>query len=166
MKAALLEHLAACERIVRDGDELVPAWRVITAEGNYLIFTRFDHEKPGQAEHVMHMMRRFMVWRKAFGFILGIEVWLGGQKTRQGEEAIFVLGLSHETPAAAVMRRLRRQAAVVELGAEEWVPAEQIDPTFFDVLPGRVEVLADGEAEELARIFGENGELSAALSRS
>jgi hypothetical protein len=73
MTAALLEHLAACERIVRDGEEIVPASRIITAKGSHVIFTRFDHDKPGQPERAMHLMRRFMVWRQAGGFVLEME---------------------------------------------------------------------------------------------
>ena len=166
MREVLLRHLASSEQIVRDGEEIVPAWRVLTAEGSHLIFTRFDHDKPKQVERVMHLMRRFMVWRQALGFVLAMEVWLGAEKTRQGEEAIFVLGVAHNAPAAGVMRRLRRREGAVELAPAEWVPTDQIDPAFFDVLPGRVETLAEGEAEELARIFGEAGELPAVFARS
>jgi hypothetical protein len=38
---------------------------------------------------------------------------------------------------------------------------DQMDATFLDMLPGRVEELEPGEAKELDRIFSETGELAA-----
>ena len=38
----MLEQLAVGRRIVEDGEEVVPAWRITTPEGTFLIFTRFD----------------------------------------------------------------------------------------------------------------------------
>ena len=44
----MLEQLAAARRIVEDGHEMVPAWRIATAEGTFLILTRFDTDKDEQ----------------------------------------------------------------------------------------------------------------------
>ena len=38
----MLEQLAGARRVIEDGHEMVPAWRIATAEGTFLIFTRFD----------------------------------------------------------------------------------------------------------------------------
>jgi len=38
----MLEQLATARRIVEDGHEVVPAWRISTPEGSYLVLTRFD----------------------------------------------------------------------------------------------------------------------------
>ena len=56
----MLEHLAVARRIVENGEEVVPAWRIATAEGNFLILTRFDLGKPAQREHATVLISRFM----------------------------------------------------------------------------------------------------------
>ena len=38
----MLDQLAVARRIVEDGKEMVPAWRITTPEGTFLILTRFD----------------------------------------------------------------------------------------------------------------------------
>jgi hypothetical protein len=160
VKSQLLEHLAACEKIARDGQEVIPAWRIAGAEAEFVVITRFDHDKPEQVERLMLLMKRFMVWKLATHFIIGMEAWLGAEKTREGDEAIFAIAVSREEPMGA-MKRILRNGVAVEFGPLEWLAAEQIDRTFFELLPGRAEVLQPGEAEALEAIFGENGELPA-----
>ena len=46
----MLDQLAAARRIVEDGAEVVPAWRITTPEGSFLVLTRFDTDKPEQRE--------------------------------------------------------------------------------------------------------------------
>ena len=61
----MLEQLAAARRVVEDGDEMVPAWRIATAQGNFLICTRFDTDKDEQRERTLFLISRFMVWKMA-----------------------------------------------------------------------------------------------------
>ena len=42
LATTMLEQLAVARRIVEDGQEVIPAWRIGTPEGAYLILTRFD----------------------------------------------------------------------------------------------------------------------------
>jgi hypothetical protein len=37
--------------IARDGQEVVPAWRILAPAGDFLILTQFDPDKPEQREH-------------------------------------------------------------------------------------------------------------------
>ena len=50
MKDVMLEQLAISRRIVTDGHENVPAWRIETPDSAWLILTRFDPDKPGQSD--------------------------------------------------------------------------------------------------------------------
>jgi hypothetical protein len=84
LKAKLLTHLASCEKMLRSGEDIIPSWHVMGAEGDWLIFTRFDNDKPEQLERLLYLMNRFMAWKLATGFTLGMEAWLGPDKTRQG----------------------------------------------------------------------------------
>jgi hypothetical protein len=155
----MLDQLAVARHIVEDGAEVIPAWRITTPEGSYLVLVRFDHNKEGQRERALHLISRFMVWRMATSFVLAVETWLGPEVTRSGEEALLVVGVSYHERLAA-MQRIRR-ADVVGFGEVEWLTHEQVDETYFNLLPtGSSEITAE-EAHELAVIFGKDGELAA-----
>jgi hypothetical protein len=50
MIGLMLQQLAIARRIVTDGLKNVPAWRIETPEGAWLILTRFDPDQPGQSD--------------------------------------------------------------------------------------------------------------------
>ena len=56
----MVEQLAAARHIVEGGAEVIPAWRITTPEGSFLILTRFDHNKEGQRERALFLISRFM----------------------------------------------------------------------------------------------------------
>jgi hypothetical protein len=155
----MLEQLAVARLIVEDGAEVIPTWRITTPGGSYLILTRFHTDKQEQRERALLLITRFMAWRMATSFVLTAETFLGPEVTRSGEEALLVVGVSHHERLAA-MQRLRR-ADVGTFGEVEWLEPEQVDDTYFKLLPtGRSEITAE-EAHELAVIFGKDGELAA-----
>jgi hypothetical protein len=49
----------------------------------------------------------------------------------------------------------------VSFGLPEWLMPDQVDETYFHLLPRGTSEIAVEEAHELAVIFGENGELAA-----
>ncbi len=160
LKTIMLVHLASCENILKDGHDLIPSWLVTGPEGSWLIFTRFDHDKPEQLQRLLYLMNRFMAWKLATGFVLGMEAWLGPEKTREGEEALFAIGVTR-TERLAVMRRIRRRKGEIALGPLEWLGADAIDGTFFTLLPARTETVTAEEVRMLDQIFGEDGETPA-----
>jgi hypothetical protein len=125
----------------------------------YLVFTRFDHDKPEQRERALFLISRFMAWKMATSFVLTVETFLGPEETRSGNEALLVVGVSHHERLAAVQRLRRADVrAFVEL---EWLGPEQVDYTYFKLLPtGRSEITFE-EIAELAIIFGPDGEMAA-----
>ena len=48
----MIDQIGTARTIVEDRAEVIPAWRINTPEGAYLVFTRFDHDKPEQRERV------------------------------------------------------------------------------------------------------------------
>jgi len=154
--------LADLERglaIVRDGREIIPAWRILTPDGDFLILTRFDPDQPDQRERMLALVPRFMAWKLATAFVLTAETWLGPQRIRSGEEAVLTIGVSHHE-RLGVIRRIRRTPSIVFAPAE-WLGADTIDEHYFRLLPaGRTAVTAE-EAAMLADVFAENGELPA-----
>ena len=70
----MLDQLAVARRIVEDGHEVVPAWRIATPdEGSYLILTPFDADNREQHERALLLTSRFMAWKMATSFVLTVE---------------------------------------------------------------------------------------------
>ena len=151
----MLEQLGVARSIIEDGQEVVPAWRITTPEGTFLIFTRFDTAKPEQREHAIGLISRFMVWKMATSFVLTAETWIGAD----GEDALFIIGVSRHERLAALQRIKRGDP--VGFSEPMWLAKHHVDDRYFEMLPrGETEISAE-EAAELVRIFGKNGELPA-----
>ena len=154
--------LADLERglaIVRDGHEIIPAWRILTPDGDFLILTRFDPDHPDQRERMLALVPRFMAWKLATAFVLTAETWLGPQRTRSGEEAVLTIGVSHHE-RSGVIRRIRRTPSIA-FTPPEWLGADAIDEHYFRLLPVGQNAVTAEEAAMLADVFGEDGELPA-----
>ena len=160
IRDVMLEQLSVARRIVTDGHEVVPAWRIETPDGAWLILTRFDPNRPGQSDRALHLIKRFMVWKLAHAFVLAAETWLGPVVTRRGEEAVTAVGVSR-ADRLGVIQRIRRKGDDVDFGPLEWLTPEQMDPLYWTLLPRREESVTLEEAMDLALIFGESGELPA-----
>lgn len=155
----MLEQLATARRIIEDGHEVIPAWRIEAPDGAFLVLTRFDPDKPGQSARAHHLIRRFMVWKLAQSFVLAAETWLGSGITRKGEEAVIAIGASR-AERLGVLQRIRRTPRLA-IGPFEWLAPGQMDDAYWRMLPAREESMTAGEARALALIFGEDGELPA-----
>ena len=110
----MLDQLATARRIVEDGAEVTPAWRIATPERSYLVLTRFDTDKPEQRERALFLISRFMAWRMATSFVLTAETWVGPMISRSGQEALFVVGVSRHERRAAISRRYVLKPAASE----------------------------------------------------
>jgi hypothetical protein len=65
LTALMIEQIGSARPFVEDGAEVVPVWRINTPEGSYLVFPRFDHDRPEQRERVFLLISRFMSWKMA-----------------------------------------------------------------------------------------------------
>ena len=148
----MLEQLGVARRIIEDGQLVVPAWRIMTAEGTFLVL---DTAKPGQRENALTLISRFMAWKMATSFVLTAETWIGAD----GEDALFIIGVSrHEQ--LAVLQRIKR-GDPVGFSEPMCLAKHHVEDRYLKMLPrGETEISAE-EAAELARIFGKNGELPA-----
>lgn len=159
LAAIMIEQLAVARRIVEDGHEVVPAWRIATPEAAFLILTRFDPDKPEQRDRALFLISRFMTWKMATSFVVAAETWPGAEITRSGEEAVLCVGVSR-LERLCVIQRIHRGDSV-HFGPHEWLDEEQIDDVYFQLLPTGMSEISAEEAAELAAIFGEDGELAA-----
>jgi hypothetical protein len=113
----MIEQIGAARTIMEDGAEVIPAWRINTPEGSYLVFTRFDDDKPEQRVRVLLLISRFMTWKMATSFVLTAETWLGPETTRSGDEALLAIGVSHRGRLGLVQRITGRDP--VSFGSHE-----------------------------------------------
>jgi hypothetical protein len=135
LAAIMLEQLAVARRIVEGGVEVIPAWRITTPKGTFLVLTRFDHDKPQQRDRALFLISRFMIWRMATSFVVATETWLGAEMTRSGEEAVLCVGVSR-SERLGVLQRIHRGDSV-HFGPKEWLEEDQIDDLYFTLLPLR-----------------------------
>jgi hypothetical protein len=155
----MIEQIDTARTAVEAGAEVIPAWRINTPEGSYLVFTRFDHDKPEQRERVLLLISRFMTWKMATSFVLTAEPRLGREITRSGDEGLLAIGVSHHGRLGLVLKITGRDP--VSFGTPEWLIPDQVDETYLRLLPSGASEITAEEQRELAVIFGEGGELAA-----
>jgi hypothetical protein len=151
----MLEQLAVARRIVENGEHVVPAWRIETPDGIFLILTPFDASKPEVQDHRIFLVSRFMAWKMATSFVFTAEPWLGAD----GEDALHIIGVSPHERLAAIQRI--KHGEDVSFSQPMWLARHHVEDRYVAMLPrGRSEITAEGAAM-LARVFGKNGELPA-----
>jgi hypothetical protein len=157
----MIEQMASARHVLENHDDeyIVPSWIIVSPTGEYLIHTRFDQNEPEQRERALLLISRFMTWKMATSFVLTVETGLGAEETREGEEAILVIGVSRQERLGLVQRIEERDP--LRLGPPEWLQADQIDETYFDLLPGKTSEITVDEIAELTAIFGDGGEMAA-----
>ena len=128
IRDTMLEQLAITRRIVTDGHENIPAWRIETPDGAWTILTRFDPDKPGQRERATHLVNRFMAWKFAHAFVQTAKTWLG--QPHSGMEAVIGIAVS-KSERLAVLQVIRRKGGNVEFGPLQWLEPHQVDPELF-----------------------------------
>jgi hypothetical protein len=157
LRELMLADLERGLAIVRGGQEIIPAWRIVTPEGTWQIAARFDPDRPEQRDRILALVPRFMAWKLASAFVLTAETWLGPQRARSGEEAVLTIGVSR-CERLGVIRRVRRTPAV-RFGPPEWLAADALDETYFRLSPAGA--IRAEEAAMLTTVFGDNGEAPA-----
>jgi hypothetical protein len=70
LRNLMLEDLERGLAIFRAGHEIVPSWRILSPEGDFVIVTRFDPDKPDQREQMLALVPRLMAWKLATAFVL------------------------------------------------------------------------------------------------
>ena len=154
----MLDQIAIARRVVEGGHEVLPRWRITSADGNFLIVTQFKTDVPEQRQRALSLIRRFMVWKLATSYVLTAQTWQG-PAGRRSDEALLAVGVSRHERLAVIQRIQRGEA--VGFDDPAWLAPHQVDREYFEMLPGeRTEISAE-EAAELAQLFGRNGELRA-----
>lgn len=165
LRTALAEQMATGRRIVASGQVVVPAWRIGTPAGTFLILTRFDEAQPEQRDRALTLVGRFMAWKLATAFVFTAE---GIGQDELGAEHDYLTGAGISRGEVIVARqRIVRTASTAAPSLVEFGPTETfggrdaIDPLLLALLPSGAVTIDETEARLLASLFGEGGELPA-----
>lgn len=164
---ALTEQLAAARRVVASGAVVIPAWRIGTPDGEYLILTQYDETKPEQIERCLYLIGRFMAWKLATSFVHTAE---GTHRDERGREHEHIVGAGiSRAQVIGARQRIMRTAnsrawgsTAVEFGPlEPFQGKDAVDPLLLALLPIGPTTVDEKEARLLASLFAEGGEIPA-----
>lgn len=168
LRAAISEQMDTGRRIIASGAVVVPAWRIGTPEGVFLILTRFDEARPEQRERALALVARFMAWKLATAFVFMAE-GVGRDDQDREHDYLTAAGISRGE-VIVERRRIDRTMdttavsvhTAVDIGpVERFAGRETVDPLLLELLPSGPSVVDDVEARLLASLFGEGGEMPA-----
>lgn len=164
---ALTEQLAAARRVVTSGSVVIPAWRIGTPDGEYLILTQYDETEPEQIQRGLYLIGRFMAWKLATSFVHTAE---GTHRDERGREHEHIVGAGiSRAQVIGARQRIMRTAnsrawgsTAVEFGhLEPFQGRDAVDPLLLALLPSGQSSVDEKEARLLASLFGEDGEMPA-----
>lgn len=163
METILREELAVSERLVRDGHEVVPRFRVLAPDGDWTVFVPLPDDLSARYS-CLRYITEFLAWRCARGFVMSAETWLGPAGALQDDrllqgEMIISTGITRDVKLGA-LRRIER-AGGLRFTPVEWFDEDAIDPVLHDLLPPREMTISVEMAAELKRLFGTGGAFEA-----
>jgi hypothetical protein len=68
LRSLILEELAVSQRVVREGHEVVPRFRVLAPDGEHTAMVQLPDDLEARMER-MRVVRAFMIWKAATGFV-------------------------------------------------------------------------------------------------
>jgi hypothetical protein len=141
LKKVLLEEMGVSEAIVRDGHEVIPRFRIFTADGDFVVLLPLSDDATERHRRI-RLVGRFMAWKMATGFVISGEL--------HAPDAIssFFVG-RHERGPPLSFRAIR------PLGEGE------VEAVLIALLPQRETALTLDAIAELERVFGDEGEMPA-----
>jgi hypothetical protein len=160
LRTILMKQIGVTRRIVMDGHEAIPAWRIRTPRTDWVILSRFDQTDPARQEWVLHNIRRFMAWTFAQSFVVTGVVGSAPTALMRGDQES-VLGIACSRSECFVTRQAIRRGFSISFGRSVQIEAGAIDTAYWNLLPAQQETIVGEEAERLNAIFGIDGELSA-----
>ena len=149
MRSTMLDELALSERIVRDGHEIVPRFRVITPEGEWIVFVPLPDDL-AERQRRFRLVGAFMAWKMATAFVLCNELF--------EPDAISAAYVSRNE-RVLVLRKISRKP--LSFGEPVWFDGSVIGDEVLQLLPPREVEIDAKTADDLQRVFGAGGELEA-----
>jgi hypothetical protein len=144
-EAILLEELAFSEKVIRDGHEVVPRFRVFSHEGEFCVLVPLPDEEEGRAQ-ALSLVATFMALKLASGFILACELI--------EPDALMALAVSRNV-AEGYVAPINREP--LSFGERQPVDAASAGPEILALLPGKETSIDATQLRELEEAV-ENGQ--------
>jgi len=143
LRALILEELAFSQRVVREGHEVVPRFRILAPDGEHTVMVQLPDDLSERVER-MRVVRAFMIWKAATGFVHSSELIT--------PDAITACAVTREDVTGG-LQRIRRKP--LGFGEVEWFGRESIGDDVLQLLPPRVMTLDQRDLEFIDKAFEE-----------
>ena len=150
LHAKLQEEMERSERIVLDGHEFVPRFRVIAPDGDYHILVPMPEDEWERISRIT-LVAAFMAWKLASAFIVS-----GESKV---PDAFYSFAIARGVEPGGLLRPIWREP--LELGSTITLGPEQCGEEFLQLLPGPSAKISEITLMEIKRVFGLGGEMEA-----
>ena len=145
----LAEDFQMSARVIAQGEEVVPRFRIFTSEGEFLILVQMLDD-PADRERRMRLVAGFMAWKMATSFVVSGETIT--------PDAVFSVYVTRDI-AFGQMRLVDRRSKT--LGRGTALLDHDCDPAYHLMLPAGQSSMDPAMMEELERVFGDAGEMEA-----
>jgi hypothetical protein len=147
LRALVLSDLRRAQRLIvrTQAEELDPQFRIATPDGDYHIAMSFAPDIAGRLRQ-MELLKQFMSWKRALGFIVVIE--------QGGPDALTAVGMTPKQRCAA-----RALIARPDMRFDEpvWLPRSKIGKDYASLLPRKPLTITPAMYRELDAAFGAHG---------
>ncbi len=141
LRAHIIEELAFSQRVIRDGHEVVPRFRVIAPDGQHTIMVQMPDDLAARIER-LQVVRMFMIWKAATAFIHSSELIT--------PDAITTFAVTH-TDVTGGMQRIRRKP--LSFGEIEWFDRDGVEEAWLQLLPPRTTTIERHELDFIDDAF-------------
>jgi hypothetical protein len=142
--------MGVSEAIVRDGHEVIPRFRIFTADGDFVVLMPLSDNATDRYRRI-RLVGHFMAWKMATGFVISGEL--------HAPDAIssFFVG-RHEREG---LFRLIERGSPISFGELRTLREGEIEAVLIALLPQRETAMTTDGIAELERVFGDAGEMPA-----
>jgi len=142
-RAMILEELAFSQRVVREGHELVPRFRVLAPDGEHTIMVQLPDHLEARMER-LRVVRAFLIWKAATGFVHSSELI--------EPDAITACAVMRDDVTGGLQRIRRKPLGFEEV---EWFGRESVGNDLLTLLPPKVMTLDQSDLEFIDKAFQE-----------
>lgn len=150
MRKVLLEEMGVSEAIVRDGHEVIPRFRIFTADGDFVVLLPLSDDA-SERQRRIRLVGLFMAWKLATNFVISGEL--------HAPDAIssFFVG-RHQREG---LFRLIERGPPISFGAIRPLGEGEVEAVLIALLPQRETAMTLDGIAELERVFGDGGDMPA-----
>lgn len=148
LRAHIVEEFAVSQRIVRSGNDVMPRFKIFAPDGEHVAFLTLPEDIGGRLER-LEVMRAFMIWKAATGFVMSSEL--------AEPNALLVVAVTRFDVVAALQPISRKPKPPI-FAKLQWLDRDRIDDNILGLLPPKSLSVTTDQIEFMRRAF-EEGEI-------